>query len=56
MVDFSINTIAQRIIRFDISDSYFFLIKQQQKKIQWKTVLISILIQFVIAVLILKFH
>ena len=54
MVDFSINTIARGLLGLISLILISFLLSNNKKKIQWKTVLISILIQFVIAVLILK--
>ena len=54
MVDFSINTIARGLLGLISLILISFLLSNNKKKIQWKTVLISISIQFVIAVLILK--
>ena len=54
MVDFSIITIVRGLLGLISLILISFLLSNNKKKIQWKTVLISILIQFVIAVLILK--
>ena len=55
MVDFSIITIARGLLGLISLIFISFLISNDRKKIQWKTVFISIFIQFIIGVLILKF-
>ena len=54
MVDFSIITIARGLLGLTSLIFISFLISNDRKKIQWKTVFISIFIQFIIGVLILK--
>ena len=54
MVDFSIITIARGLLGLTSLIFISFLLSNNRKKIQWKTVFISISIQFIIAVLILK--
>ena len=54
MVDFSINTIVRGLLGLTSLIFISYLLSNNRKKIQWKTVLISIFIQLVIAVLILK--
>ena len=54
MVDFSINTIVRGLLGLTSLIFISYLLSNNRKKIQWKTVLISIFIQFVIAILILK--
>ena len=54
MVDFSINTIFRGLLGLTSLIFISYLLSNNRKKIQWKTVLISIFIQLVIAVLILK--
>ena len=55
MVGFSIITIARGLLGLTSLIFISFLISNNRKKIQWKTVFISIFIQFIIAVSILKF-
>ena len=55
MVGFSIITIARGLLGLTSLIFISFLISNDRKNIQWKTVFISIFIQFIIAVLILKF-
>ena len=54
MVDFSIITIARGLLGLISLIFISFLLSNNRKKIQWKTVFVSISIQFIIAVLILK--
>ena len=54
MVDFSIITIARGLLGLTSLIFFSFLLSNNRKKIQWKTVIVSISIQFIIAVLILK--
>ena len=54
MVDFSIITIARGLLGLTSLIFISFLLSNNRKKIQWKTVFVSISIQFIIAVLILK--
>ena len=54
MVDFSIITIIRGLLGLTSLLLISFLFSNNRKKIQWKTVFISIFIQFIIAVLILK--
>ena len=54
MGDFSIITIARGLLGLTSLIFISFLLSNNKKKIQWKTVFISISIQFIIAVLILK--
>ena len=54
MVDFPINTIVRGLLGLTSLIFISYLLSNNRKKIQWKTVLISIFIQLVIAVLILK--
>ena len=54
MVDFSIIAIVRGLLGLTSLIVISFLLSNNRRKIQWKTVLISIFIQFVIAVLILK--
>ena len=54
MVDFSIITIARGLLGLTSLIFISFLLSNNRKKIQWKTVFVSIFIQFIIAVLILK--
>ena len=54
MVDFSIITIVRGLLGLTSLIFISFLLSNNRKKIQWKTVFISISIQFIIAVLILK--
>ncbi len=54
MVDFSIITIARGLLGLTSLIFISFLISNDRKKIQWKTVFISIFIQFIMGVLILK--
>ena len=55
MVGFSIITIARGLLGLTSLIFISFLISNDRKNIQWKTVFISIFIQFIIAVSILKF-
>ena len=54
MVDFSINTILRGLLGLTSLIFISYLLSNNRKKIQWKTVLISIFIQLVVALLILK--
>ena len=54
MVDFSINTILRGLLGLTSLIFISYLLSNNRKKIQWKTVLISIFIQLVVAILILK--
>ena len=54
MVDFPINAIVRGLLGLTSLILISYLLSNNRKKIQWKTVFISIFIQFVIAVLILK--
>ena len=54
MVDFSIITIARGLLGLTSLIFISFLLSNNRKKIQWKTVFVSIFIQFIFAVLILK--
>ena len=54
MVDFSIITIARGLLGLTSLIFISFLLSNNRKKIQWKTVFVSISIQFIVAVLILK--
>ena len=54
MVDFSIITVVRGLLGLTSLIFISFLISNNRKKIQWKTVFISIFIQFIIGVLILK--
>ena len=54
MIDFSIITIARGLLGLTSLIFISFLLSNNRKKIQWKTVFVSISIQFIIAVLILK--
>ena len=54
MVDFSIIAIVRGLLGLTSLIVISFLLSNNRSKIQWKTVLISIFIQFIIAVLILK--
>jgi len=54
MVDFSIITLIRGLLGLTSLLLLSFLLSNNRKKIQWKTVFISIFIQFIIAVLILK--
>ena len=54
MVDFPINAIVRGLLGLTSLILISYLLSNNRKKIQWKTVFISIFIQFVIAILILK--
>ena len=54
MVDFPINAIVRGLLGLTSLILISYLLSNNRKKIKWKTVFISIFIQFVIAVLILK--
>ena len=54
MVDFPINAIVRGLLGLTSLILISYLLSNNRKKIQWKTVFISIFIQFVIALLILK--
>ena len=54
MVDFSIIAIVRGLLGLTSLIVISFLLSNNRRKIQWKTVFISIFIQFIIAVLILK--
>ena len=54
MVDFSIIAIVRGLLGLTSLIGISFFLSNNRKKIQWKTVMLSIFIQFVIAVLILK--
>ena len=54
MVDFPINAIVRGLLGLTSLILISYLLSNNRKKIQWKTVFISIFIQFIIAVLILK--
>ena len=54
MVDFSIIAIVRGLLGLTSLIVISFLLSNNKRKIQWKTVFISIFIQFIIAVLILK--